>query len=92
MLGLPMGGAYSYRDILALFKTMQRKQKLVSALGIQKENWRQSGVCQRYLSFNFEKNFLQILLINCLAKCVVTPSFLFAFQLLWLRSAFPVYS
>ena len=30
MLGFPMGGAQ--------FKTMQRKQNLVSALGIQKEN------------------------------------------------------
>ena len=34
-----MGGAYYYRDIFVLFKTMQN---LESALGIQKENWRYS--------------------------------------------------
>ena len=35
----PVGGAYSYRNICARFKTMRRKQNLASALGIQKENW-----------------------------------------------------
>ena len=39
ILGFPMGGAYLYRNIFVRFKTMQRKQNLASALGIQKENW-----------------------------------------------------
>ena len=34
-----MGGAYQYRNIFARFQTMQRKQTLASAFGIQKENW-----------------------------------------------------
>ena len=37
-LGFPIGGAYLFRDIFARFKTMQKKQNLASALGIQKEN------------------------------------------------------
>ena len=36
VLEFPMGGAY--RDILARFKTTQRKQNLASALGILKQN------------------------------------------------------
>ena len=35
----PMGRAYKYRDVFAWFKTMWRKQKLVTAFGIEKENW-----------------------------------------------------
>ena len=39
IFGLPIGSAYSYRDISARFKTMRRKQNSASALGIQKETW-----------------------------------------------------
>ena len=38
ILGFPLGGVYLYRDIFARFKTMRRKQKLSSALGIKKKN------------------------------------------------------
>ena len=37
ILGFPMGGVYYYRDNSTRFKTVQRKQNLASALGIQKE-------------------------------------------------------
>ena len=33
-----MSGAYQYRDVFAWFKTKRRKQNLISAFGIQKEN------------------------------------------------------
>ena len=39
ILGFRMGGGFYYRDIFTQVKTMQRKQNLASALGIQKENW-----------------------------------------------------
>ena len=38
MLAFPIGSAYLFRDIFARFKTMQKKQNLASAFGIQKEN------------------------------------------------------
>ena len=47
MLGFPMGGAYSYRDISAQFKTMRREQNSASVLGIQNENWGQPYIFQR---------------------------------------------
>ena len=34
ILGFPMGGAYSYWDIFARFKTMRRNQNLASARGV----------------------------------------------------------
>ena len=39
ILVFPMGGAHQYRSIFARFMTIQRKQNLVSAFCIPKENW-----------------------------------------------------
>ena len=90
ILEFPVGGAYKYRGIFARFKTMRRKQNVVSDLGIQK---RKLAVAMHFseimkLQFgNKRHTFLCILLIvfnnYCLIiakKCVVTPKFLFGFQ------------
>ena len=39
ILWFPMSGGYLHRDIFAQFKTIQGKQNLANAFGIQKENW-----------------------------------------------------
>ena len=69
---------------------MRRKQNLASDLGIQKENMEVTTHFSEIIKFQFGKehhtllciliSFLQILLIDYLEKCVVTPNFRFGLQ------------
>ena len=62
ILGFPMGGAYSYRDNFARFKTIRRKKNLASAFGISKENWGVTMHFSEIIKLQFRKKFPYIAL------------------------------